>query len=286
MPFLRAPRDVGLREVEAQIRGAIRDAVNRPSRKPFRWGGLAGYRQLEAIAQVLKPLPDDAETDYLHQLARQVEQVLENNRSRAEDLGGALGRLKQIAECLRYPPSKAAPPEDPTPPNPVTSDQVRREMDALLNSFGPDPKRRPVQTELHRSLLGLWKRWGPDLLPSYDLPGLPPDNLKLEALFGRLRTHQRRISGRKSTAPLRDFGAFQSLFESDTPEELLEQLRRVPPETYREQRRRLAQAEEPRQRKERLHRNPEDTLQRLVDQHTARRAKLDPQRPPPPLPTN
>jgi hypothetical protein len=43
-------------------------------------------------------------------------------------------------------------------------------------------------------------------LPCYDIVGLPPDNLKLEALFEQLRCHQRRISGRKSTRPLRDFG--------------------------------------------------------------------------------
>jgi hypothetical protein len=28
---------------------AIRDVVNRSTRKPFSWGGLAGYQQLEAI---------------------------------------------------------------------------------------------------------------------------------------------------------------------------------------------------------------------------------------------
>ena len=29
--------------LEAQIRAAIRDCLNRTSRKPFRWGGLSGY---------------------------------------------------------------------------------------------------------------------------------------------------------------------------------------------------------------------------------------------------
>jgi hypothetical protein len=40
-------------KMETQLRMAIRDAVNRASRKPFYWGGLVGYRQLEAIAQAL-----------------------------------------------------------------------------------------------------------------------------------------------------------------------------------------------------------------------------------------
>ena len=44
-------------ELEAQIRVAIRDAVNRRSRKPFYWGGLRGYDQLHDIAQVLRSVP-------------------------------------------------------------------------------------------------------------------------------------------------------------------------------------------------------------------------------------
>ena len=46
-----------LLEIENQFRVAIRDAVNRPSRKPFYWGGLQGYRQLAAIGQVLHTMP-------------------------------------------------------------------------------------------------------------------------------------------------------------------------------------------------------------------------------------
>ena len=42
-------------KIEAQVRTAIRDAVNRKSRKPFYWGGLKGYEQLEAIAQAQTP---------------------------------------------------------------------------------------------------------------------------------------------------------------------------------------------------------------------------------------
>ncbi len=46
-PFLSADtqkqRDRELMEIEAQIRVAIRDAVNRKSRKPFYRGGMKGY---------------------------------------------------------------------------------------------------------------------------------------------------------------------------------------------------------------------------------------------------
>ena len=44
----------------------------------------------------------------------------------------------------------------------------------------------------------------------------------LESLFGRLRRHQRRVSGRKSTRELRDFGQYQVLLLAESEEELLE----------------------------------------------------------------
>jgi len=36
-------------QVEAQMRMAIRDAINRDSRKPFYWGGLKDYQQLRQV---------------------------------------------------------------------------------------------------------------------------------------------------------------------------------------------------------------------------------------------
>jgi len=36
---------------------AIRDAVNRATRKPFYWGGLKATHQLESIAQALHTMP-------------------------------------------------------------------------------------------------------------------------------------------------------------------------------------------------------------------------------------
>jgi hypothetical protein len=76
-----------LSEIETQIRAAIRDAVNRKSRKPFYWGGLKGYEQLEAIAQALAEVPrDEPETGYLRRLKMQVERAVEAYRVNVEDL--------------------------------------------------------------------------------------------------------------------------------------------------------------------------------------------------------
>lgn len=269
MPPPPGQRDEVLRAIEAQIRVAIRDAVNRPSRKPFYWGGLKGYEQLQAIAQGLHQVPsDEPETDYLRQLAMQVDRAVEKNRSLAQDVQEAHTWLRRIAQCLRYPPAADAPE------SPVSGEQVKQEMEALLKEFQPDFKRCPAQAALHGAWHRVWKNYGPDLLHCYDIPGLPADNLQLEALFGRLRSHQRRISGRKSTYELRDFGQCQVLFLAESEADLLEQLRQVPLDEYQDRRRRLAEAEAPRQLLRRLHRDPFRTMHDLISQHAARRAEL------------
>ena len=255
--------------IEAQVRVAIRDAMNRKSRKPFYWGGLKGYEQLEAIAQALEDVPsDEPETGYLQRLKMRVGRVVEAYRVNVADLREAHTWLRRIADCLRYPPSDSTP--EPSP----TGEQVKQEVEALLQSFQPDLKRKPAQAALHGAWHRTWENYGPDLLHCYDIPGLPPDNLMLESLFGRLRRHQRRVSGRKSTRELRDFGQYQVLFLAESEEELLEQIRQVSLEEYRENRRRLEEAEAPRRLLHRLHRDPLGTMRDLVKQHAVRRTAL------------
>ena len=256
-------------DIEAQIRAAIRDAVNRKSRKPFYWGGLKGYEQLEAIAKALEEAScNEPETDYLRRMKMRVDRVVEAYRVNVEDLREAHTWLRRIADCLRYPPA------DFTSEPSLTSEQVKQEMEALLQSFQPDLKRRPAQAALHGAWHRAWETYGPDLLHCYDIPGLPPDNLMLESLFGRLRRHQRRVSGRKSTRELRDFGQCQVLFLAESEEELLEQICQVSLDEYRENRRRLEAAEASRRLIHRLHRDPLRAMRSLVKQHAARRAAL------------
>jgi hypothetical protein len=154
-------------------------------------------------------------------------------------------------------------------------------MEALLAAFQPDLKRRPAQAALYKAWHRAWEISGPEWLYCYDMAGLPPDNLAMESLFERLRRHQRRISGRKSTRELRDFGQCQVLFLADSEEHLLEQIRHVPLEEYKSCRRRLAEAEAPRRLLHRLHRDTLGTIRQLLDQHAARRAELDSTRAPP-----
>ncbi|MEH1895366.1 MAG: hypothetical protein V7K94_08720 [Nostoc sp.] len=260
--------------VEAQIRAAIRDCVNRTSRKPFNWGGIQGYQQLSVIGEILRSLPCRAiDTDYLSILSVWVDLALINNFSVASDLEQAHQWLRRIADCLRYPKCSKTCKDDVTDithtsNSPLTSFQVRREMEKLLEQFQPDPQHHPAQFALKKKLQRLWDKYGTDLLHCYDIPGLPPDNLKMEAMFSHLRRHQRRISGRKSTAELRDFGQYQVLFLAESEKHLLEQIQQVPITEYKTQRRKLAMAEAPRQRKHRLHHDPITAIQSLVNQHT------------------
>jgi hypothetical protein len=144
-----------LREIEAQVRVAIRDAMNRKSRKPFYWGGLKGYEQLEAIAKALAEVSsDEPEVGYLRRLKMQVDRVVEAYRVNVDDLKEAHTWLRDIADCLRYPPSHATP--EPS----LSSEQVKQGMETLLQSFKPDLKRRPAQTALHGVWHRTWKAYG------------------------------------------------------------------------------------------------------------------------------
>jgi hypothetical protein len=115
--------------------------VNRNSRKPFYWGGLAGYQQLAAIAQALGQVTEgDKENRYLRQLLGRVERVLAKNRTLAEDLQVAHGWLQQIAGCLRYPPTSRLAQEPSASHDPETelnSQKVAREINALIGQFQP-----------------------------------------------------------------------------------------------------------------------------------------------------
>ena len=247
--------------MEKQLRMAIRDAVNRSTRKPFAWGGLAGYQQLEAIDRALTQLISLCpHSHYFHQLSQQVKRALDQNRTLANNLKEAHQWLRQIAACLHYPPRSY--PDDST-----SSQQVAREMQDLLERFTPNPRYQRPQSTLKNKLQRIWHLYGPDLLHTYDIPGLPPDNLQMESLFGRLRRHQRRVSGRKSTRPLREFGHYQVLFSADSPTDLLNHLRTVPLAEYRKHRQQLESAESSRRFMHCLHRDAEVTLQRLVNSY-------------------
>jgi hypothetical protein len=254
--------------LEKQIRQAIREAVNHNSRKPFHWGGLSGYQQLEVIAQALESLPEAVdETGYFKRLLSQVNRALVKNRKDARNLAEAHQWLCQIAGCLHYPP------KDPRTTN-FNSTQVANDMEALLQSFTPNLKAQFPQARLHAALQKRWRLHQQELLACYDVTGLPQDNLQMETLFEQLRRRQRRISGRKSTRELRDFGQAQFLFLAESEFVLLEYIRHVRWDDYRACLARLAQAEQPRRFMQSLHHDPAHAITKLVEQYMASYAEL------------
>lgn len=258
------PRDPWLIWIETKVRQAIRDSVNQRSRKPFAWGGLSGYEQLEAIALGLDQIQGtNPENHYLHWLQTRVAKVLARNKNAADDMDRAHQILFQISACLHYPPPQPGSQLDQK----IDSQRVSQEIKALIQETKPVGKITRAQSRLLKVLNKRWESFGEELLFCYDIPGLPQDNLKLESLFGHMRCHQRRISGRKSTRELRDFGQVQLFFTASSHQELLEQIQVIPHEAYLFHRSRLAEAELPRQFIFRLHHDPVATISTLIHYH-------------------
>ena len=81
--------------------------------------------------------------------------------------------------------------------------------------------------------------WG--LFVCYDVPGLPATNNDLESFFGRLKTNQRRITGRKSVNSfVLRYGTYAAFADpAETKAELLARLRQVDRTTYQHERQQL-----------------------------------------------
>jgi hypothetical protein len=255
--------------IEQHIRCAIRDAVNRSSRKPFTWGGLAGYEQVDAIAQALHHLPDVKETMYLRSVLPQLDRALSVHAELAADVRAAHTQLRTIAACLHYGADEAAKPSVP-----LTGQAVGQAMERLLSEFRPDPKRQVAQAALQCAWHRVWKAWKEELLTCYGIPSLPADNLQMESFFNQVRQRERRISGRASTQPLGALGAYQVLFIAESEQDLLDQLRNVPLADYQAQRQGVARCEASRQQHRRFHHDPAKAIAALLDQHATRWAAL------------
>ena len=210
--------------------------------KPFYWGGLKGFQQLDAIAKVLHAMAGtSAETAYFQQLTHQVDRALEQNRELADGLQEAHTWLRRIAACLRYPP-RSHPDFDS-----VTSQQIAQEMDTLLQQL-----RHQAQAG-HQVLKTLY--CAADLPLEIVWQGLIA--LLRYSLAFPLTTYNWKASstacvvtnaGSVAANPPRNCAISASIRCSlwlKVKMPLLEQLRRVPIPEYRQHRRRLAQAEVP-----------------------------------------
>ena len=100
------------------------------------------------------------------------------------------------------PQSKAAlAPQSKAPP----SQTVHLKLEQMVDQWKQSAPLNSTLEKVCHKWASMADNWLPAILHCYDIPGLPRNNLKLEARFGQLRAHQRRVSGRKETTPCVDW---------------------------------------------------------------------------------
>lgn len=259
--------EAALQHYYGYYRRAIRDALNRSSRKPFQCGGLHGYTQLQGIERHLQQRIRSAHDPYLALLHERVQQALASTAAQAEQLRQAHAFLLNVEHFLATAPGPNKERDSSVADGPMRgSETVRRELEEMFSDWMQHSKDSLLVWRLNRRWCSMSKTWLPGILQCYDIPGLPRSNLDLESRFGTLRRAQRRTSGRKETSPLRVFGPGEVVLLSLQDAEILPLLRSVPVDEYWFQRRRQEEREEPRRWLTRLHRDPMQALAQVDEQ--------------------
>jgi hypothetical protein len=252
-------------------RHAIRDALRRPSRKPYQCGGLQGYDQLVGISQHLSQRRQQSGLDsYLDRLHHCVQIAVKATASQAEGVRQVRAFLTEVEHYLAEVPRPSLEAEaQKTGSSIQDSKAVQQALEKRFADQVQQPNVCPLMRRLDRKWRAMSKTWLPGILHCYDIPGLPRNNLDLESTFGTLRRGQRRTSGRKETTPLRVFGPGEIVLLSLDDEEILPLLQSVPAGQYWSQRRRQEEREEPRRWLVRLHRDPVRALAQVDEQFYA-----------------
>lgn len=262
---------VWLEQYYGYYRRAIRDALTRRSRKPLQYGGLQGYDQLVGINQALLRRREKWGADpFLDGLDQRAQIAISTTKAQAEAVRQAKDCVVSVERCLAQAPLPLPTPQpEPAPSSPPRSLTVAKELEQIFT----DLAQQPDLGSTSQRLIGKWQRmnvrWLPGILYCYDVPGLPRHNLKLEGVFGTLRRHERRVSGRKETSPLRVFGPGELMLATLEEEEILPWLQSVSVESYWAERRKQEEREEPRRWLRRLRRDPVQALAQVDRQFYA-----------------
>ncbi|MCZ7566987.1 MAG: hypothetical protein M5U01_00100 [Ardenticatenaceae bacterium] len=107
-------------------------------------------------------------------------------------------RLQQVAHRLAHP-FDLLPADTPTA---QIGPRLRTHLHGVVLDWSATPGQTPVERPFALKGLDVLTEWGPDRFHCDRIPDLPPSNTALETLFGELRRHQRRLTGRQQTAPL------------------------------------------------------------------------------------
>ncbi|MFO7697176.1 MAG: hypothetical protein R6X16_08470 [Anaerolineae bacterium] len=256
-----------LQHYYGHYRCAIRDALNRFSRKPFQCGGLKGYDQLVAIEQHLQQRLGCGPDPYLLLLHDQVQCAVTVTATQAEEVRQMHAFLTRVEHYLAEVPRPSVRTDKRETVGPTPGSQtVQQELERMFSDLAQQFKTSRLAWQMTRKWRYMSKAWLPNILHCYDIPGLPRSNLDLESVFGSLRRGQRRTSGRKETALVRIFGPGEIVLLSLEEEDILPLLQSVPADVYWSQRRRQEEREEPRRWLRRLHRDPVRALTQVDQQ--------------------
>jgi hypothetical protein len=126
---------------------------------------------------------------------------------------------------------------EPEPSSREIEDQINRYLVDLRQRDDLDEADQSIAQHVISTFHNRW--WG--LFVCYDTPGLPATNNDLESFFGRLKTNQRRITGRKSVNNfVLRYGPYAAFVDlSETKADLLNRLRQVDRAVYQQQRQQL-----------------------------------------------
>ena len=252
-------------------RRAIRDALTRRSRKPLQYGGLQGYAQLVGINQALLRRQEQWGADlFLDGLQQRVQSAINATKVQAEAIRQAEDCVVSVEHCLAQAPLPPLTPQpESTSYSPPRSLTVSKALEHIFTDLAQQRDLSATSQRLIKKWQGMNERWLPGILYCYDVPGLQRHNLKLEGLFGMLRRHERRVSGRKETSPLRIFGPGELMLATLEEKEILSWLQDVSVETYWTERRKQEEREEPRRWLRRLRRDPVQALAQVDQQFYA-----------------
>jgi len=126
---------------------------------------------------------------------------------------------------------------DPKPTGQAVETQVDRYLLELSQRSDLDEVDCTIAQHIITTFRNRW--WG--LFVCYDVPDLPATNNDLESFFGRVKTNQRRITGRKSVNSfVLRYGTYATFVDlSESKADLLARLCQVDRTTYQRERRQL-----------------------------------------------
>lgn len=143
------------------------------------------------------------------------------------------GWLIELQRLLKPTQKKS----DPKPTGQGVKTQVDRYLVKLSQRSNLDETDQAIAQHVITTFRNRW--WG--LFVCYDVPDLPSTNNSLESFFARLKTNQRRITGRKSVNSfVLRYGAYAAFVDlSESKADLLVKLRPVDRTVYQQERQQL-----------------------------------------------